>query len=81
MEAERTPDVSCVVTMTMTMNCPLGHPRMTEKEQETCQPQLKKQLVCGAGTVKEQRRRLADEKHKTHDAGRSLVAVQHNLLS
>ena len=41
------------------------------------------QLVCAAGAVKEQRRQLPgdSEAKETHDAGRSLVGVQHNLLS
>ena len=78
--AGRTPDVSCAVTMTM--NCLLGHPKMTKKKTRTCQPQVKgnwsarlAQLQSSAGSS------WVTQKHKRHDAGRSLVGVQHNLLS
>ena len=39
MEAERTQDVSFVVTKTM--NCLLGQPQADQKRSRTCQPQLK----------------------------------------
>ena len=55
MEAECTPDVSCVVTITV--NC-LLHPMIAKKEQIV---PTTKHFVCAAGTAKEHRNRLTDD--------------------
>ena len=79
-KAERTPDVSCVVTRTI--NCLLGHPEMTKKRSRPRQPQVKSSWSVRRHRLKSSADgSRATQKHKTHDAGRSLVGVQQTLLA
>ena len=66
------------------MDCVLGHPSMTTKGAEHASTSVGTTYLCGRHSLKRRQTQVAlSQLYQKHacDAGRSLVGVQHNLLT